>query len=154
MNYITILNCVIIRAGLELKHDMRLGLGAEILDAEIVEHRKKRVGGARHGGLHDFGDKTGVLRPRLVRAACDGPNDVAGRDASALARKLISPAWAAHAFQHAGANKILQHRLKMTRRQIVARGQRFGRDGGGPRMHRDVDDGGDGEKTAARKKIH
>ena len=45
-----------------------------------------------------------------------------------LARQLVAAARAADALEDAVVDQRLQHRFEMTRRQLVARGQRLGRD--------------------------
>ena len=68
-----------------------------------------------------------------------------------LAGELIAAARPTHALEDAVANQRLQHRLQVSRRQPVPRGERLGGDRTPTRIDRDVDHGSDGKNAFARQ---
>jgi hypothetical protein len=78
-----------------------------------------------------------------------GAQDIGDADALLLARKRVAAARSAHAMEDAFMHQGLQHRLEMTRRQIVPRGELTRGQRMLARVKRDVYNGSDGKETLA-----
>src|SRR5262249_54289992 len=78
----------------------------------------------------------------LRRSGC--AHNIVGGNAALLARQLVAAARPTRAFENTVTDQRLQQRLEMPWRQPMAARQRLGGDWASSRVHRDVDDGGDG----------
>src|ERR1700692_3880618 len=83
-----------------------------------------------------------------------GAQDIVGGHAARYPRTLVAAARAADAFEDSFADQALQHGLQVSRRQVMARRERFCRDWTSWSLHRHIDDGCNCEESFAWEQRH
>ena len=133
----------------------RLRVARHVFEIDAGERDAEFVLGAGHGRKHDLVQKIGTgMRLVVVLDRSGGAQNIVGGDAPAVAGEFVAAARAANAFQDSAAHQRLQHGFKMPRRQAMARGESLCGDRLSMRLHRHVDDCGDGKNSFAGKQRH